>query len=129
MLEHLAPSILNANSASPAGKARATLSHPDEVLWHPELTSVEKREILAAWASDANAVPDAPGLRQLDSGAVVSVDAVLEALRTLDAGDRDRCPKLERRFEAAFRRFRGSIRKVKVKAALWPKTHEYARQF
>lgn len=62
------------------------LGQPDDVLSHPDLTTTEKREILAGWASDAHAVVDAPGLRQLDSGAIVGLDEVLRALRALDDG-------------------------------------------
>ena len=39
--------------------------HPREVLTHPQLTSGEKRAILASWASDACALENAPGLRCL----------------------------------------------------------------
>ena len=60
------------------------LGHPEDVLNHPELTITEKREVLAAWASDAHCVADVPGLRQLDSGAIVSVDEILTALQCLD---------------------------------------------
>ena len=60
------------------------LGHPDDVLDHPELTIIEKREVLAAWASDAHCVADVPGLRQLDSGAIVSVDEILTALQALN---------------------------------------------
>lgn len=68
------------------------LGHPDDVLLQPDLSRSEKREILAAWASDAHAVPDRPGLRQLDSGAVVGVDTILRALRTLDGVEGERMP-------------------------------------
>ncbi len=68
------------------------LGHPDEVLRHPDLTTAEKRQILADWASDAHAVPDEPSLRQLDSGAVVAVDAVFDALRALDSMESERVP-------------------------------------
>ena len=68
------------------------LGHPADLLAHPGLTATEKRRILAGWASDAHAVRDAPGLRQLDSGAVVAVDEILQALRTLDGADPDRSP-------------------------------------
>lgn len=61
--------------------------HPDEVVADLWLTHAEKREILASWASDARAVPDAPALRQLDNGAVVRVDNVLLALNSLDEGE------------------------------------------
>lgn len=67
------------------GDAVQVLGHPDDVVNHPGLTTAEKREVLAVWASDAHSVVDAPRLRQLDGGAVVGVDEVLEALRALDA--------------------------------------------
>jgi hypothetical protein len=60
------------------------LGHPDDVVRHPQLTVAEKREVLARWASDAHAVEDAPALRQLDDGSVVAVDAILQALKSLD---------------------------------------------
>jgi hypothetical protein len=72
-------------SGSPHGPATGFM-HPDEVAGDLRLTPAEKREILAAWASDAHAVPDAPALRRLDNGAVVRVDDVLRALGSLDAG-------------------------------------------
>lgn len=65
-----------------AGSA-SIFTHPDAVL-HSRLSVAEKRRILAAWASDAQAVPNLPAMRQLDSGAIVAVDTVLTALRALD---------------------------------------------
>ncbi|MCW6508342.1 hypothetical protein [Lichenifustis flavocetrariae] len=62
-----------------------TFTHPDDVLHSRVLSLAEKRAVLAGWASDAHAVPNLPSLRQLDSGAIVSIDTVLEALRSLDA--------------------------------------------
>ena len=58
--------------------------HPDEVVGEQALTLAEKRSLLASWASDACAVEDSPSLRQLASGAVVRVDDILAALRSLD---------------------------------------------
>jgi hypothetical protein len=63
------------------------LGHPDDVVRHPQLTVAEKREVLARWASDAHAVEDAPALRQLDDGSVVAVDAILQALKSLDTDE------------------------------------------
>lgn len=60
------------------------LGQPDDILRHPGMTTAEKREVLARWASDAHAVENAPALRQLDDGSVVSVDEILNALRALD---------------------------------------------
>lgn len=61
---------------------------PSEVLAHPLLSQSEKRTILAAWASDACALENAPGLRCLTGTRAepVSVDAVLAALAELDQG-------------------------------------------
>jgi hypothetical protein len=60
-------------------------SHPNEVLGHPELSDAERRAILASWASDARAVEGAHWMRCLDSGSIVTLDEVLQALRKLDA--------------------------------------------
>lgn len=62
----------------------AGFMHPDDVMATPRLTHAEKREVLASWASDIHAVPDAPTLRQLDNGAVVRVEDVLRALQCLN---------------------------------------------
>lgn len=61
--------------------------HPRDVLRHPGLTVADRRAILATWASDAHAVESCPGLRCLDGSRAepVPVDAVLDALRLLDA--------------------------------------------
>ena len=59
--------------------------HPDQVVHDPDLTLNEKRAILASWASDACAVEATPALRRLPgSRRIVSIDEILEALRTLD---------------------------------------------
>jgi hypothetical protein len=59
--------------------------HPNQVVDDPDLTLNEKRAILGSWASDACAVEAAPALRRVPgSGRVVSVDEILDALRTLD---------------------------------------------
>ncbi|WP_192285993.1 hypothetical protein, partial [Methylorubrum zatmanii] len=60
--------------------------HPREVLAHPQLSRADKHTILAAWASDACALENAPGLRCLTGckAEPVSVDAVLAALAELD---------------------------------------------
>lgn len=70
----------------------APLFAPSRIFEHPQhvvtsdLTLEERRTILAAWASDANVVESAPGLRHCPGlmGRYVSVDAVLNALRSLD---------------------------------------------
>jgi len=64
--------------------ARPKTSQPDGILEDPDLTTAEKREILASWASDARAVVDAPALRQLDDGTLFDIDTILNALKQLD---------------------------------------------
>ena len=66
------------------GCEAAIYTHPDDVTSDPKLTTAEKRAVLASWISDARAVENAPSLRRLDSGAVVDVDAILQALGSLD---------------------------------------------
>ncbi len=58
---------------------------PNSVLNDPATTLAEKRALLASWASDARAVANHPQLRQLDDGAFVTIDDVLDALKRLDA--------------------------------------------
>ncbi|WP_084673811.1 hypothetical protein [Methylobacterium sp. WSM2598] len=71
--------------------------HPDDVLDHPGLCASEKRAILASWASDANALENAPALRQTDSGAIVPVDDILAALGQLDGVVAHRAPRSNQR--------------------------------
>jgi hypothetical protein len=59
-------------------------SDPFAVVADPEMSSEDKRAMLADWASDARAVCDHPALRQLDNGVVVDIDRVLSALKRLD---------------------------------------------
>ncbi len=62
-----------------------SFTHPHQVLRHALLSRVEKRALLAEWASDAYAVEGRPGWRQIPgSGAVVLIDDILDALRALD---------------------------------------------
>jgi hypothetical protein len=70
------------SSAAPSGASIYT--HPSDVTTDPKLTTAEKRAVLASWISDARSVQNVPSLRQLDSGAVVDVDAILQALVLLD---------------------------------------------
>jgi len=70
-----------------------TVGHPEEILHHSELSTEQKRSILAAWASDAHAVEGAPALRQLESGAIVRIDDILDALRSLDGVGQKRAPR------------------------------------
>jgi hypothetical protein len=82
-----AQSVFERAAATPDVLAAPGLSfdHPSEVLARVETPLAERRAILAAWASDAHAVEDAPHLRQLENGARVPVSEILEALRQLDA--------------------------------------------
>lgn len=59
--------------------------HPSQVLADPDLTTNEKRAILASWASDACAIEAAPELRQPEGGPPVRFDDIMDALKTLDA--------------------------------------------
>jgi len=90
--------------------------HPDEVVCDFRLTQAEKREVLASWASDVRAVPNAPALRQLDNGAVVRVDDVLRALKSLNDSE-----AFEHTTINPFRPFAGlRIRlPTRLKSALW----------
>ena len=62
-------------------------THPDQVVNDRQLTTAEKREILASWASDTRAVVNQPALRQLDSGAIVRVEEIFETLKSLDRAE------------------------------------------
>lgn len=65
----------------------AVFCHPEEVLADRTLDVEAKRALLASWASDAHAVEHAPTLRQLESGAIVKIDAIMDALRALDTDE------------------------------------------
>ena len=67
-----------------AGLNTSSLNHPEQVVSDRTLTLEQKREVLASWASDRHAIPDKPNLRQLDSGAILEVKEILDALRVLD---------------------------------------------
>jgi len=65
-----------------------TFSHPREVLANPFLDTLQKRCILAAWASDAFTVEGKPWLRQIPgSHETVRIGDILAALRSLDEDD------------------------------------------
>ena len=60
-------------------------NHPDEVVLDRTLDILEKRAILASWASDACAVESMPALRKPPGAPCpVTFDAVMDALRRLD---------------------------------------------
>jgi hypothetical protein len=67
--------------------ASLPFSDPQGVLAHPALDISDKRAILASWASDACAVENLPNWRKLpETGALVPLDDILDALRALDSG-------------------------------------------
>src|ERR1700677_4921237 len=82
MTQNSSPFQLTRSPALPYGAAIYT--YPDDVTNDPKLTTAEKRAVLASWISDVRAIENAPSLRRLDSGAVVEVDAILQALGLLD---------------------------------------------
>lgn len=60
-------------------------NHPSDVLKDPFLDPGEKRAVLSSWASDANAVPSRPTLRQSPTcDHAVPLSEILSALRRLD---------------------------------------------
>lgn len=84
MLNVFQPSEQHENGAD---DSLGSHTHPDEVVGDLRLSVDQKRAILASWASDARAVLDAPALRQLESGVVLHIDTILDALKALDADD------------------------------------------
>lgn len=69
---------------------------PLDVVGDPTMTTEEKRSLLASWASDARSVQNYPALRQLETGHLVTIDAVIAALKKLDTiGQRDLAPVAE----------------------------------
>ena len=84
--------------------ARA-FAHPRDVVADGDLTVNEKRAVLASWASDACAVEAAPALRHAPGAAgAVSVDEILEALRSLDKQANDAAGRTMRTRREARRR-------------------------
>ena len=78
--------------------ARA-FAHPLDVVRDRDLTSNEKRAILASWASDARALEAAPALRRTQEGGAIQSDEIMDALRVLgrEAGDGPKPPPHYRR--------------------------------
>ena len=64
----------------PAGAFRT----PMEVVNDPDMTTQEKRAILASWASDACAVEAAPDLRQPTDTSPIRFDDIIDALKRLE---------------------------------------------
>jgi hypothetical protein len=76
--------------------------HPRDVLSDETLSLAEKRSILASWASDAAAVLSCPSLRAIPGQKnPVSIDAILEALASLDHRPRPPGGKPARRFSTS----------------------------
>lgn len=100
------------------GTTSLAFTHPEGVLHSTALSLARKREILAGWASDAHAVPNRPALRQLDSGAIVPLDAVLAALRSLDEvpPEHRTLPLVSQRPRGLAARWRNVVR--------FPRTHD-----
>ncbi len=73
--------------SSDASVSRSKFGAVDEVMNDRQLTGIEKRSILASWASDAHAVADMPALRAVDDGKVVNIDDILDALKSIDGND------------------------------------------
>lgn len=69
----------------PAGAFRT----PMEVVKDPDMTTQEKRAILAYWASDACAVEAAPDLRHPASSTTIRFDDIMDALKRLDGETAD----------------------------------------
>ena len=70
----------------PAGAFRT----PMEVVNDPDMTTQEKRAILASWASDACAVEAAPDLRQPTGNSPIRFDDIMDALKRLDGEAADK---------------------------------------
>ena len=84
--------------------ARA-FAHPRDVVADLDLTVNEKRAVLASWASDACAVEAAPALRHAPGATgAMSVDEILEALRSLDKQTNDATRRTMRAQREARRR-------------------------
>ena len=77
-------SIPKSITPRPATLLQGHFNNPGSVLRDASLTINQKRSLLASWASDARAIPDHPGLRRLDDGAIVDLDDILESLKQLE---------------------------------------------
>jgi hypothetical protein len=61
---------------------------PQDVLASTELSTAEKRALIASWASDRNAVADKSTLRRTPDGSFIELTELLRALGSLDVPDR-----------------------------------------
>lgn len=82
-MTHLS-SIQNVSHCTGYFETESVFGHPEDIVSDPAMTSQEKRALLASWASDANAVPHVPSLRQLPDGSTVKLEDILRALKSLD---------------------------------------------
>ena len=57
---------------------------PREIVEDPVLTLGRKRQLLAYWASDIHAVAGAPALRTYAFGSTITIDELMDALKSLD---------------------------------------------
>ena len=57
---------------------------PRDVADDPALPLSRRRELLAYWASDIHAVAGSPALRAIAAGPAVSIDDIMDALKSLD---------------------------------------------
>ena len=85
--EEMTNKIKEHETCWPCEERAISLGHPEDVLNHPGLSVLDKRSILANWASDAHSVPGVPAMRMLPCGAIVKVDVILQALAALDDSD------------------------------------------
>ena len=98
-------------------------ARPIEVVADPDLTLNEKRTILSSWASDACTIEGTPSLRRAPGSAwIVSIDEILEALRTLDKQAGEPWPSQTRRQVR-----RASIEAFRVKRMWLPGPAEAGR--
>jgi hypothetical protein len=83
-------------------------ARPADVLSDADLTTNEKRAILASWASDACAVEAVPALRAPPNGPIVTFDEIMDALRSLDgAAPTDKVSRLMARADRLRNLYRG----------------------
>lgn len=93
----MTPSAMSMNEIHANSLLASTFTHPRQVLANPFLDTLQKRCVLAAWASDAFAVEGKPWLRQIPgSDETIRIGDILAALRSLDDDDSPRPPGMSR---------------------------------
>lgn len=81
-------SAMSLNEIHSSSLLASTFSHPREVVVNPFLGTLQKRCVLATWASDAFAVEGKPWLRQLPGSTTqVRIGDIIAALKMLDDDD------------------------------------------